>query len=84
MCSPGGRQKIIRALVDTGAQVSLIKKGLFSDCEFSRAKSPLTLIAANGQLLEGGKKVINLKMRWNQPCDEGDVEPEVEINGEFF
>ena len=82
--SLGGRQKFIRALVDTGAQVNLIRNGLFSPNEFQRANSPLTLVAANGQVLEGGKCTIDLCMKFYQSSEVVDVEPEVELDGEFF
>lgn len=84
VCSPGGRQKFIRALVDTGAQVNLIKKGLFPGGDFVEAESPLRLIAANGQVLEGGRRTISLRMKWYQSSDEEEVTPEIEMPGEFF
>ena len=82
--SPGGRQKFIRALVDTGAQVNLVRNGLFSCDEFQRANSPLTLVAANGQVLEGGKSTIELRMKFYQSSEVTEVQSEVELDGEFF
>jgi hypothetical protein len=43
-----------KALVDTGAEVSLIKKDLVPEKFFTPAKNPLRLVAANNQKLSGG------------------------------
>ena len=42
-------------LVDTGAQVSPVRKGLLSSRSVRRSTAPVTLRVANGELLEGGR-----------------------------
>ena len=81
---PSGKQRIIKALVDTGAQVNLIQKGLLDEEEFSAAETPLNLIAANGQVLEGGKKVVKLEIKMHQKSEEELLPPEVQFDGQFF
>ena len=53
-----------RALLDTGAEVSLIKKGLIPESAFRDATSPLRLIAANNLQVEGGEKEVELEIRF--------------------
>lgn len=50
----------INVLIDTGAEVSLIKSGLFPDQFFQPAQTPVNLVAANGTPLEGGRRDIVL------------------------
>ena len=52
---PDGSQKKMRALVDTGADVCLIKKDLVDKEFLQPAKYPISLGAANSTLLTGGK-----------------------------
>ena len=47
----------VRALVDTGAQASLIRTGLARDL-VKPSKRPLRLVIANGEVLGGGDKEI--------------------------
>jgi hypothetical protein len=51
---PSGRGQVLRALVDTGAEVNLVREGLFPKSEFSFAQTRLNLTMANGQLMRGG------------------------------
>ncbi len=44
------------ALIDTGAEVCLIRKGLVDPEFFQTARRRLQLVGANGQPLEGGSK----------------------------
>ena len=57
---PGGEHKQIRILVDTGAEVNLVKPGVFDDYSFNVATKPLRLITVSGSELQGGKRTISL------------------------
>ena len=52
----------IEVLVDTGAQINLIKKGIIPNYAFRPAKKPFTLMAANGGLLPGGQQEVKLDL----------------------
>ena len=62
---PSGREQILRALIDTGAQVNLVRKGVFDKNEFSRATEWLFLVTANGQPMEGGESMVDLDVVLN-------------------
>ena len=49
-----GEGKIVTALVDTGAQVNLIRKNLFGEEAFVPARHPVDLRSISGDKLEGG------------------------------
>ena len=48
----------IKALIDTGAEANLIRMGLAPSHLLRQAKYPMKLIAANGQRLGGGERVL--------------------------
>jgi hypothetical protein len=58
--APSGERKQINILVDTGAEVNLIKPGLFDDINFESAEKPLKLVTVSGSNLGGGQRTIEL------------------------
>ena len=54
VCPPDGEQKRVRALIDTGAQLNVVRKGLFSESNLQPAKHPIMLTLADGQAFWGG------------------------------
>ena len=58
---PNGSIQKLQALVDTGAEVNLVEKGLLSDRLMCDASQPLSFVTASGQPLEAGKTR-------NSPC----------------
>ena len=52
------------ALLDTGAEVSLVLKALLPASAIHDAASPLRLITANNQLVQGGDKEVELMIRF--------------------
>ena len=79
---PSGREQILRALIDTGAQVNLVRKGVFDKNEFSRARERLFLVTANGQSMEGGESMVDLDVVLNRETEYG--VDEVMVSAEFF
>ena len=67
-------QPRVLVLVDTGAQISLIRKGLVPPHLLQPAKNPIRLMAANQQRLEGGDKEIRVDLTFDGICD-GTGEP---------
>ena len=53
-----------RVLIDTGAEVCLVRKGLLPDALATRAERPLRLVAANNQRLPGGKHVVQIQLQF--------------------
>ena len=66
------KMRKIKALIDTGAEANLVKRGLFERRLFGEAEKPVQLIAANGQRLGGGTKTIKLDMGFN-PSEGGSI-----------
>ena len=63
--SSADEERIFEILVDTGAQVSLVRRGLLSSQSLRRSAAPVTLKVANGEIMEGGlnEAEINLDLR---------------------
>ena len=54
-----------KALVDTGAQANLIKKGLVANLA-KPCKRPLRLVTANGDVLPGGDTEVDLMVHFTE------------------
>ena len=54
---PSGRRQTLSVLIDTGAEVSLVREGLFDPVEFRSTKRKVNLTTANGERLRGGRGV---------------------------
>ena len=52
--SSAGERRIFEVLVDTGAQVSLVHRGLLSSRALRCSAAPVTLKVVNGEIIEGG------------------------------
>ena len=68
----------VRALVDTGAQSSLIRTWLARDL-VKPSKRSLRLVTANGEVLGGGDKEVELKIHFLQTNEE--VQPDLKVYG---
>ena len=58
VCPSNSEKKKVRALIDTGAQINVIRRGLFPEESLQQAKKPLMLTLADGQAFGGGDKEI--------------------------
>ena len=68
---PSGREQVLHALIDTGAQVNLVRKGVIDKGEFCRARERLFLVTANGQPMEGGESLVDLDVVLNRETEFG-------------
>jgi hypothetical protein len=59
-------ERTLRILVDTGAEVNLLRPGVFDDSLWEKAHQPLHLITVSGDGLQGGQRVARLKLRLQQ------------------
>ena len=50
----GQEELVVDALVDTGAQVSLVRRGLFKEESLHPSRRPVRLKVANGEIMGGG------------------------------
>ena len=66
-----GEERIILALVDTGAQANLVRRGLFSSECFRPARVPLALTTVSGEVLPGGRSEIKLSLSFSAEADDG-------------
>ena len=60
----GGEHREWQALIDTGAEVSLIKKGILPEGMYQPATRPVRLVAANNQRLCGGTQVVRVQLHF--------------------
>jgi hypothetical protein len=59
-----------KALVDTGAQTSLIRRDLLPDTCYRRARRPLLLKTASGEALAGGADEVELRLTFSAVTDD--------------
>ena len=65
----GKKEVIADVLVDTGCQVSLVWKGLFSDEISKPSRRPVRLKVANGKTMDGGTNEATIGMEcWEHDC----------------
>ena len=55
----------VKVLVDTGAEVCLVRRGLVRSEDLAPAKKPRTLVAANGQRLPGGDLELQAELQFD-------------------
>jgi hypothetical protein len=61
---PDGRVIRLRVLIDTGAEVNLIKLGVLPSSYLQPSTHPLALVTANGVRMEGGKHEATLELEF--------------------
>ena len=81
---PNGQKRLIQALVDTGAQINLVRMGLVPDELMGQPERSVRLLAANNQPIQGGDKIVQLSMAFTQVFD-GCQQPDLAVfEGIFF
>ena len=73
-----GETREIKALIDTGAEANLIRMGLLPSHLFFQSQNPLSLIAANGQRLGGGERIIPTVLGFVAQ-QNGEIQPELMV-----
>jgi len=71
---PNGEVIPLKVLVDTGAQVNLVRRELIPQEFWREAKNPIQLITANGSILPGGNEVVTLGLNF-RVVEDGFVQP---------
>ena len=79
-----GETRILKVLVDTGAEANLVKLNLLPNHLFSQAPSVLKFRTANGQVLAGGDRVIQTSLGFTQSIDGVQQKELLELNAVFY
>ena len=84
MC--GRKEVIADVLVDTGAQVSLVRNGLFPDTCLKSSDQPGRLKVANGGIMGGGAREAELGLHFfeHDPFDQPDQAKRLLLHGKFY
>ena len=82
----GEVEKVFDVLVDTGAQVSLVKAGLLLPECLADSRKPVRLKVANGQYMVGGTKeaAIGLQFVNHRELSRPDLSKEILLQGRFY
>ena len=82
----GEVEKVFDVLVDTGAQVSLVKAGLLPPECLTDSRKPVRLKVANGQYMVGGTKeaAIGLQFVNHRELSRPDLGKEILLQGAFY
>ena len=82
----GEVEKVFDVLVDTGAQVSLVKAGLLQPECLTDSRKPVRLKVANGQYMVGGTKeaAIGLQFVNHRELSRRDLGKEILLQGRFY
>ena len=77
---------IADVLVDTGAQVSLVWKGLFSEEFLKPSRSPVWLKVANCEIMAGGthETTIGMEFREHDSLNRRDLSKQIVLSGNFY
>ena len=77
---------VVDFLVDTGAQVSLVRRGLFKEESLQPSRRPVRLKVANGEILVGGTDEATISMQfWEHEClNRPDLAKRSTLSGNFY
>ena len=84
--SSGGEEQIFEILVHTGAQVSLVRRGLLSSRSLRRSAAPVNLRVANCEITESGlnEAEISLDFVRHERLSRPDLGHKHQIKGLFY
>ena len=60
----GQEELVVEVLVDTGAQVRLVRRGLFKEESLQPSRRPVRLKVANGEIMGGGTREATISMEF--------------------
>ena len=59
----GDWSQSVTAFIDTGSEISLVKRGLLPDGLLKKAARPMQLLTASGQPMRGGSREVNSHLK---------------------
>ena len=82
----GKKEVIADVLVDTGAKVSLVRKGLFSEEFLKPSRRPVRLKVANGEIMGGGTHEATIGMEFSEHdrLNRPDLAKRIVVSGNFY
>ena len=82
----GQEELVVDVLVDTGAQVSLVRKGLFKEESLQPSCRPVRLKVANGEIMGGGTHEATISMEFweHERLNRPDLAKRRTLSGNFY
>ena len=82
----GREEKVVDVLVDTGAQVSLVRRGLFKEELLQPSRRPVRLKVANGEIMGGGTYEATISMEFweHERLNRPDLAKRSTLSGNFY
>ena len=82
----GQEELVVDVLVDTGAQVSRVRRGLFKEESLQPSRRPVRLNVANGEIMGGGTDEATISMEfWKHEClNRPDLAKRSTLSGNFY
>ena len=82
----GQEELVVDVLVDTGAQVSLVQRGLFKEESLQPSRRPVRLKVANGEIMGGGthEAIISMEFWEHERLNRPDLAKRSTLSGKFY
>ena len=82
----GQEELVVDVLVDTGAQVSLVRRGLFKEESLQPSRRPVRLKVANGEIMGGGTHEATISMEFweHERLNRPDLVKRSTLSGNFY
>ena len=82
----GQEELVVDVLLDTGAQVSLVRRGLFKDESLQPSRRPVRLKVANGEIMGGGTHEATISMEFweHEWLNRPDLAKRSTLSGNFY
>ena len=82
----GQEELVVDALVDTGAQVSLVRRGLFKEESLQPSRRTVCLKVANGEIMGGGTHEATISIRFweHERLNRPDLAKRSTLSGNFY
>ena len=82
----GQEELVVDVLVDTGAQVSPVRRGLFKEESLQPSRRPVRLKVANGEIMGGGTHEATISMEFweHERLNRPDLAERSTLSGNFY
>ena len=82
----GQEELVVDVLVDTGAQVTLVWRGLFKEESLQPSRGPVCLKVANGEIMGGGthEATISMEFSEHERLNRPDLAKRSTLSGNFY